>query len=171
METGCPQLVLDNDEHFAVAVWNAAIERALLVLPGGSLCDPQEAADTIRELIEPNADVELPRMEANTQTTSDQPLRDAACSPYFFDTPETDAHWREIEGSGYWQNNRTRLAMEKLEHERNQYRVKSFEARKFIATIEERLREIEYEAHDPIGDDITKLRAIIHRWIHLLENA
>ena len=60
-ENGCPQLVLDNDEQFAVAVWNAAIERALLVIPGGSLCDPQEAADTIRELIEPNADVELPR--------------------------------------------------------------------------------------------------------------
>ena len=56
MDNGCPTLVLDNDEDFAVAVWNAAVERALLVLPGGQLCDPQEVADMLRELIEPNAE-------------------------------------------------------------------------------------------------------------------
>lgn len=55
MDNGCPILVLDNDEEFAVAVWNAAIERATFELPGGQLCDPQKVADTMRELIEPNA--------------------------------------------------------------------------------------------------------------------
>jgi hypothetical protein len=30
--------------------WNDAIESALLKLPGGSYCDPQDAADDIREL-------------------------------------------------------------------------------------------------------------------------
>ena len=55
MDNGCPQLVVDNDEEFAANVWNAAIERVLLTLPGGNLCDPQEVADTIRELIEPNS--------------------------------------------------------------------------------------------------------------------
>jgi hypothetical protein len=30
--------------------WNDAIDSALLKLPGGSYCDPQEAADEIREL-------------------------------------------------------------------------------------------------------------------------
>ena len=30
--------------------WNDAIESALLRLPGGSYCDPQEAADEIRQL-------------------------------------------------------------------------------------------------------------------------
>ena len=30
--------------------WNDAIESALLRLPGGSYCDPQDAADEIRQL-------------------------------------------------------------------------------------------------------------------------
>ena len=30
--------------------WNDAIESALLRLPGGNYCDPQEAADEIRQL-------------------------------------------------------------------------------------------------------------------------
>ena len=30
--------------------WNDAIESALLKLPGGNYCDPQEAADEIRQL-------------------------------------------------------------------------------------------------------------------------
>ena len=30
--------------------WNDAIESAVLRLPGGSYCDPQEAADEIRQL-------------------------------------------------------------------------------------------------------------------------
>ena len=32
------------------ATWNDAIESALLRLPGGSYCDPQDAADEIRRL-------------------------------------------------------------------------------------------------------------------------
>ena len=53
MDNGCPQLVLNTDEEFAVAVWNAAIERALLTIPAGDHCDPQQIADQIRELLEP----------------------------------------------------------------------------------------------------------------------
>lgn len=30
--------------------WNEAVEAALLKLPGGNYCDPQEAADEIRQL-------------------------------------------------------------------------------------------------------------------------
>ena len=32
-------------------------------------------------------------------------------------TPRTDAHWKDIEGSQFWRNNRTRIAMEQLERE------------------------------------------------------
>jgi hypothetical protein len=55
MDNGCPQLVLDNDEEFAIACWNAAIERALLVIPAGDYCNPQHIADAIRSLKEKTA--------------------------------------------------------------------------------------------------------------------
>ena len=32
-------------------------------------------------------------------------------------TPRTDKHWEKIKGSGFWENNPTRLEMEQLERE------------------------------------------------------
>lgn len=60
--------------------------------------------------------------DATQPETADRSGSDApTCSPSSL-TPETDAHWKAIEGSGFWNNNRTRLAMEKMERERNEAR-------------------------------------------------
>jgi hypothetical protein len=50
-----PPIMQEAMKEVAAKGWNAAINATLLSLPGGSTCDPQCVADSIRELIEPNA--------------------------------------------------------------------------------------------------------------------
>lgn len=47
-------IVSEVREEIWHTAWNAAIEAALLKTPGGNICDPQEVADEIRELMSPN---------------------------------------------------------------------------------------------------------------------
>lgn len=39
------------EEEIKRTAWNQAIEAALLTIPGGSMCDPQDVADEIRRLM------------------------------------------------------------------------------------------------------------------------
>ena len=51
-------------------IWNAAIQAALLKIPGGNTCDPQDIADEIRELMSPkNTDEQAPmKSDVKTET-------------------------------------------------------------------------------------------------------
>lgn len=58
--------------------WNEAVEAALLKLPGGNYCDPQEAADEIRQI----------KVEINETYQAPRPLSPGYPEPATVDGPE-----------------------------------------------------------------------------------